>query len=262
MLPEITKMISDIEDRHTWTHDAMQQSQPPQTTQSFKDFCFISHGDKTRYLLTFSLRDTYPTLLSFTHCGNKSILRVLRIILVILPEHPSETIIFHNEDGNPARDNIKQALGYLKDGDGDGNSQPHKGVKASATLDSSISSSQVHKMANHYKMIFLLNTQKNAGYIKDIIKEVEDHLKTYSSAVMDMDIEGGCRDSSSTSKPKRFYKRSGRVGSARKPMDKSKETCFTCGKLEDEWTTKIRALCNAEMSPYVGKADARSGQWA
>ncbi|GJX38709.1 hypothetical protein Tco_0252012 [Tanacetum coccineum] len=38
-------------------------------------------------------------------------------------KHPSETIGFHNEDGNPARANIKQALGYLKDGDGDGNSQ-------------------------------------------------------------------------------------------------------------------------------------------
>ncbi|GJW04777.1 hypothetical protein Tco_1563633 [Tanacetum coccineum] len=81
------------------------------------------------------LQDTYPILLSFTHCGNKSILRVLRIILVILPEHPSETMVFHNEDGNPARANIKQALGYLKDGDGDGNSQPHKGVKASANSD-------------------------------------------------------------------------------------------------------------------------------
>ncbi|GJZ40313.1 hypothetical protein Tco_0586876, partial [Tanacetum coccineum] len=79
--------------------------------------------------------DTYPILLSFTHCGNKSILRVLRIILVILPEHPSETIVFHNEDGNPARANIKQALGYRKDGDGDGNFQPHKGVKASANSD-------------------------------------------------------------------------------------------------------------------------------
>ncbi|GJU55041.1 hypothetical protein Tco_1228755 [Tanacetum coccineum] len=51
------------------------------------------------------------------------------------PKHPSETIVFHNEDGNPARANIKQALGYRKDGDGDGNSQPHKGVKASANSD-------------------------------------------------------------------------------------------------------------------------------
>ncbi|GJY55564.1 hypothetical protein Tco_0454679 [Tanacetum coccineum] len=52
-----------------------------------------------------------------------------------LLKHPSETMVFHNEDGNPARANIKQALGYLKDGDGDGNSQPHKGVKASANSD-------------------------------------------------------------------------------------------------------------------------------
>ncbi|GJS02619.1 hypothetical protein Tco_0319127, partial [Tanacetum coccineum] len=29
----------------------------------------------------------------------------------VLPEHPSETMVFHNEDGNPARANIKQALG-------------------------------------------------------------------------------------------------------------------------------------------------------
>ncbi|GJV79274.1 hypothetical protein Tco_1515144 [Tanacetum coccineum] len=70
-----------------------------------------SHG-KARpngYRLS-SVTDTYPILLSFTHYGNKSILRVLRIIIVILPEHPSETMVFHNEDGNPARANIKQAL--------------------------------------------------------------------------------------------------------------------------------------------------------
>ncbi|GJS16891.1 hypothetical protein Tco_0411363 [Tanacetum coccineum] len=71
--------------------------------------------------------DTYPILLSSTHCGNKSILRVLRIILVILPEHPSETKVLHNEDGNPARANIKQALGSYE--------RPHKGVKASANSD-------------------------------------------------------------------------------------------------------------------------------
>ncbi|GKB23538.1 hypothetical protein Tco_0862939, partial [Tanacetum coccineum] len=83
-----------------------------------------------------SLRLLEPkrTIVSFTHCGNKSILRVLRIILVILPEHPSETMVVHNEDGNPARANIKQALGYLKDGDGDGNSQ-FLSVKASANSD-------------------------------------------------------------------------------------------------------------------------------
>ncbi|GJS20822.1 hypothetical protein Tco_0449454 [Tanacetum coccineum] len=82
--------------------------------------------------------DTLPILLSSTHYGNKTILRVLRIILVILPEHPSETKVFHNEDGNPARVNIKQALGSFKDGDGDGDThyeRSHKGVKASANSD-------------------------------------------------------------------------------------------------------------------------------
>ncbi|GJU34194.1 putative retrotransposon protein [Tanacetum coccineum] len=73
------------------------------------------------------IEDTYLILLSFTHCGNKSIQRVLRIILVILPEHPSETMVFHNEDGNPARANIKQALGSYE--------RPHKAVKASANSD-------------------------------------------------------------------------------------------------------------------------------
>ncbi|GKB40521.1 hypothetical protein Tco_0885463 [Tanacetum coccineum] len=38
-------------------------------------------------------------------------LRVLHIILVILPEHQSDTKVIHNDDGNPSRANIKQALG-------------------------------------------------------------------------------------------------------------------------------------------------------
>ena len=38
-------------------------------------------------------------------------LRVLRIILVVLPEHPSDTLSIYNEDGNPSRAIISQALG-------------------------------------------------------------------------------------------------------------------------------------------------------
>ncbi|GJV90382.1 hypothetical protein Tco_1538195 [Tanacetum coccineum] len=45
-------------------------------------------------------------------------------INLVRTQHPSETMVFHNEDGNPARANIKQALG-----------RPHKGVKASANSD-------------------------------------------------------------------------------------------------------------------------------
>ncbi|GJS61787.1 hypothetical protein Tco_0656571 [Tanacetum coccineum] len=84
-------------------------------------------------------------------------------------------MVFHNEDGNPARANIKQALGYLKDGDGDGNSQflrcqvnnqcsdttytcyevmkdLIKVSKLPQTLISYISS-QVHQMAINYKIM-------------------------------------------------------------------------------------------------------------
>ncbi|GJT36528.1 hypothetical protein Tco_0926947 [Tanacetum coccineum] len=77
------------------------------TDHKVKDFHLFEYN---KGMETRKCQDTYPILLSFTHCGNKSILRVLRIILVILPEHPSETKVFHNEDGNPARANIKQAL--------------------------------------------------------------------------------------------------------------------------------------------------------
>ncbi|GJR82127.1 hypothetical protein Tco_0152912 [Tanacetum coccineum] len=55
--------------------------------------------------------------------------------LVILPEHRVETDSFSHEMEILLEANIKTSLGYLKDGDGDGNSQPHKGVKASANSD-------------------------------------------------------------------------------------------------------------------------------
>ncbi|GJX30393.1 hypothetical protein Tco_0238472 [Tanacetum coccineum] len=48
---------------------------------------------------------------------------LIGVIRLVRLEDPSETMVFHNEDGNPARANVKQALGYLKDGDGAENSQ-------------------------------------------------------------------------------------------------------------------------------------------
>ncbi|GJX31169.1 reverse transcriptase [Tanacetum coccineum] len=58
------------------------------------------------------------------------------------PSQPFEFLLketcIHNEDGNPARAKITQALESFKDGDGDGdthNERSHKGVKASANSD-------------------------------------------------------------------------------------------------------------------------------
>ncbi|GJY16125.1 hypothetical protein Tco_0386547 [Tanacetum coccineum] len=76
-------------------------------------------------------------------------------------KYDEKTGVFHNEDGNPARANIKQALGSFKDGDGDGDTTYTyyevmkdliKVSKLPRILISCISS-QVHKMAIHYNMI-------------------------------------------------------------------------------------------------------------
>ncbi|GJW99223.1 reverse transcriptase domain-containing protein [Tanacetum coccineum] len=47
----------------------------------------------------------------------------------------NETMVFHNEDGNPARANIKQALGSFKDGDGDGDGDTHGNLLERSTRD-------------------------------------------------------------------------------------------------------------------------------
>ncbi|GJZ21696.1 hypothetical protein Tco_0558735 [Tanacetum coccineum] len=79
---------------------------------------------------------------------------------------------------------------------------------------------------------------------------------------------------------KRFYKRSDRVGSARKPLDKTKETdykgkykglkakmAFLTKRIDDmtkgksENVKKEKGKSEKEDEPSVGKADARSGQW-
>ncbi|GJX78461.1 hypothetical protein Tco_0326610 [Tanacetum coccineum] len=60
---------------------------------------------------------------------------------------------------------------------------------------------------------------------------------------------------------KRFYKRSKRVGSARKPMDKSKETCFACGKpgKYKGLKAKMAVLSQSIDEPTKGKNDKGKG---
>ncbi|GKA48447.1 reverse transcriptase domain-containing protein [Tanacetum coccineum] len=58
--------------------------------------------------------------------------------------------------------------------------------------------------------------------------DVEEDTKSSSEFLVDLNAE--FHDRTLLANQKRFYQRSGRVGSARKPMDKSNETCFACGK--------------------------------
>ncbi|GKC56065.1 retrovirus-related pol polyprotein from transposon TNT 1-94, partial [Tanacetum coccineum] len=63
---------------------------------------------------------------------------------------------------------------------------------------------------------------------QDSESDVEEDQRTNNEFMADLNAEYHKR--ALLVNQKRFYKRSGRVGSARKPIDKTKETCFTCGK--------------------------------
>nr|GEV18102.1 retrovirus-related Pol polyprotein from transposon TNT 1-94 [Tanacetum cinerariifolium] len=58
--------------------------------------------------------------------------------------------------------------------------------------------------------------------------DVEEDNRTSNEFMADLNDE--YHERALLANQKRFYKRSGRVGSARKHIDKSKETCFACGK--------------------------------
>ncbi|GKA07376.1 retrovirus-related pol polyprotein from transposon TNT 1-94 [Tanacetum coccineum] len=58
--------------------------------------------------------------------------------------------------------------------------------------------------------------------------DVEEDLRSNSEFIAYLNAE--CHERAFLTNHKRFHKRSGRVGSARKPADKSNEICFACGK--------------------------------
>ncbi|GJU11555.1 hypothetical protein Tco_1133951 [Tanacetum coccineum] len=129
-------------------------------------------------------------------------------------------------------------------------------------------------------------------------EKVMETLKRNPATNSRVDLNAESHERAQLKNQKRFYKRSGRVGLARKPLDKTKESCFACGKLghfqktlskkgkkekensekgliaesfdwddksvssDDEGSTKIKAfMVITEDEPLVGKADTRSGQW-
>ncbi|GKA89568.1 retrovirus-related pol polyprotein from transposon TNT 1-94 [Tanacetum coccineum] len=67
------------------------------------------------------------------------------------------------------------------------------------------------------------------NHLKDSDSDVEEDQRTSNEFMADLNAEYHEKDL--LANQKRFYKRSGRVGSAKKPLDKTKETCFACGKL-------------------------------
>ncbi|GJX91248.1 retrovirus-related pol polyprotein from transposon TNT 1-94 [Tanacetum coccineum] len=80
---------------------------------------------------------------------------------------------------------------------------------------------------------FTIQTSRKAfifnNHFQDSDLDVEEDNRTNNEFMADLNAK--YHERALLANQKRFYKRSGRVGSARKPMDKSKETCFACGKL-------------------------------
>nr|GEU60895.1 retrovirus-related Pol polyprotein from transposon TNT 1-94 [Tanacetum cinerariifolium] len=85
----------------------------------------------------------------------------------------------------------------------------------------------------------LLNDLENNG-VSILQDRVNEDTRRNSEILADLNAE--FHDRALLANQKRFYKKSGRVGSAKKPMDKSNETCFAYGKLghfqKDGPTTK------------------------
>ncbi|GJU12174.1 zinc finger, CCHC-type containing protein [Tanacetum coccineum] len=79
-----------------------------------------------------------------------------------------------------------------------------------------------------------INIQRTEAHVfayhpkDDSNSDVVEDTRSISEFLADLNAE--FHDRAFLANQKRFYKRSGRVGSARKPMDKSNETCFACGK--------------------------------
>ncbi|GJS71011.1 retrovirus-related pol polyprotein from transposon TNT 1-94 [Tanacetum coccineum] len=84
------------------------------------------------------------------------------------------------------------------------------------------------------KWLRMNQTQRANNFIKNdslatLDSGVEEDQRTSNEFLDDLNAE--YHERALLANQKRFYKRSGRVGSARKPIDKTKETCFACEKI-------------------------------
>ncbi|GKA64016.1 hypothetical protein Tco_0763622 [Tanacetum coccineum] len=120
----------------------------------------------------------------------------------------------------------------------------------------------------------------SSSHLQDSDSNVEEDTRSSSEFLADLNAE--FHDHALLANQRRFYKRSERTSSAKKPIDKSNETCFACidaigkGKSEkgfitesfdwdeesvfsdEEGVTKVKAfMAIAEDEPPVGKNNAR-----
>ncbi|GJS86694.1 hypothetical protein Tco_0769330 [Tanacetum coccineum] len=91
------------------------------------------------------------------------------------------------------------------------------------------------------------------AHLQDSDSDVEEDTRSSNEFLADLNVK--FHDRALLANQKRFYKRSKRVGSTTKPMDKSNETCFACGKLD--YKGNYKGL-KAEIAILTKKIDGMS----
>ncbi|GJT02579.1 hypothetical protein Tco_0823748 [Tanacetum coccineum] len=95
---------------------------------------------------------------------------------------------------------------------------------------------------------------------RDSDSDVKEDTMSSSEFLADLNVE--FHDRALLASQRRFYKRSGRVGAAKKPINKTKETCFAYGKLDggsDEKKKKSRAEHEDGAMVIITTAEPRWG---
>ncbi|GJT06853.1 retrovirus-related pol polyprotein from transposon TNT 1-94 [Tanacetum coccineum] len=102
-----------------------------------------------------------------------------------------------------------------------------------------LSMNQTQRANNSIKNNSLASLYGKYNYEED----VEEDQRTSNEFMVNLNAE--YHERALLENQKRFYKRFRRVGSARKPIDKSKEICFTCGK-----PGHFQNECPSKKSPH------------
>nr|GEX27871.1 hypothetical protein [Tanacetum cinerariifolium] len=92
-----------------------------------------------------------------------------------------------------------------------------------------LSMNQTQRANNFIKNDTLAALYSKYNYEKDSNSNIKEDQRSSSEFLADLNAEFHERDL--LANQRRFYKRSGRVGSLKKPLDKTNETCFAYGKL-------------------------------
>ncbi|GKA37972.1 retrovirus-related pol polyprotein from transposon TNT 1-94 [Tanacetum coccineum] len=91
-----------------------------------------------------------------------------------------------------------------------------------------LSMNQTQRVNNSIKNGSLATLYGKYNYEEDSDSDVEEDQRTSNEFMAELNVE--YHERALLANQKIFNKRSRRVGSARKPIDKTKETCFACGK--------------------------------